>query len=114
MRPPGTSRSQPPTVLAASKANTKPAAAREVDDEALVARRMPVGQHGGDAGRELGVAGGEPPVDARVVIVDPEHAVPLGLRSRLHGIFVLSALRVDRHPAGEVPQPASGDPSAGG
>src|ERR1700760_2307779 len=41
----------------------EPAAAREVDDEALVAGRVPGGQHGGDAGRQLGVAGGEAPVD---------------------------------------------------
>src|ERR1700733_11287168 len=54
------------------------AAVGQIDDEALVTGGVARGEHGGDPGRELDVAGREPPVEPRVVVVDPEHPVLLG------------------------------------
>ena len=47
----------------------------EFDDEALMPRGVPVGRHRRDARCDLGLAVGEPPVDARVVEVDPDDRV---------------------------------------
>src|ERR1700722_5550626 len=47
----------------------------EVDDKALMSRRVSGGEHRGDAGRDLAVALGQMPLDGRVVVVDAEHGV---------------------------------------
>src|SRR5215469_13886544 len=87
----------------------EPAAAHglvEADHEALVARRVPGGEHGGDPRRYLTVTVGDAPVNARVVEVDPVDAVVLRAGRGGHPVVELGALDVHGHPPGEVLQPA--------
>ena len=67
---------------AASNAKTRPPPADrlvEVDDEALVPRRVPGGEDRGDTGGDLAVAIGQAPLDGGVVVVDAEHGVVFGV-----------------------------------
>ncbi len=78
----------------------------EVDDEALVPRRVSGGEHGRDAGGELGVPVGQVPLDGRVVEVDAEDGVVLGRGMVGEAECQLGPLGVHGYPAGEVAQPA--------
>jgi hypothetical protein len=85
-----------------------PAAGGRVDPdhEALVTRRVPGGQHGGHAGRDLRVALGGPPVDPRIVEVHPVDAVLLRPGRAGQPVVEFGPLDVHWHPAGEVLQAA--------
>ncbi len=72
------------------------------DHEALVAWRVPGGQHRGDPRSDLGITFSDPPVDPGVVVVHPEDAVIFRPRRAGHAIAQLCPLDVHRHPPGEV------------
>ena len=78
----------------------------EFDDETLVPRRVPVGRDRRDARGDLGFAVGQPPLDARVVEVDADDRVVLGLGVIGQPVLEFAALRVHRHLACEQFQAA--------
>src|SRR5215208_2267613 len=65
----------------------------ELDHEALVAWSMPIRRDSGDAGRDLGLAVGELPFDARVVKIDASDRVVFGFRMVGQPVFEFAALR---------------------